>query len=96
MRVTGEGGADFAQESVNMRLAPKPKSPQFFSLATPVQVSGTFTGFKVGVAPGGVAETIGRQLFSLIVVPVQKLTAKEIPRDGSDVCSGSLRDALVR
>ena len=41
MRVTGEGGADFGRESVSLRLAPKPKSPQFFSLATPVQVSGT-------------------------------------------------------
>src|SRR5215510_5677803 len=48
MRVTGEGGADFSRESVSLRLEPKPKSPQFFSLATPVQVNGSFTGFKVG------------------------------------------------
>ena len=96
MRVTGEGGADFSRESVSLRLAPKPKSPQFFSLATPVQVNGSFTGFKVGVAPGGVAETIGRQLFSVILVPMQKLTQKEIPRDGSDICAGAMREALVR
>ena len=52
MRVTGEGGADFARESVSLRLAPKPKSAQFFSLATPVQVNGSFTDFKIGVAQG--------------------------------------------
>ena len=96
MRVTGEGGADFGRESVSLRLAPKPKSPQFFSLATPVQVNGSFTDFKIGVAPGGVAETIGRQLFSLILVPMQKLTEKEIPRDGSDICADALREALIR
>ena len=95
MRVTGQGSADFSRESVNLRLAPRAKSPQFFSLATPVQVNGSFTGFKIGVAPGGVAETIVRQLFSLIVVPVQKLTTKRIPRDGSDVCAGGLREALA-
>jgi uncharacterized protein involved in outer membrane biogenesis len=96
MRVTGEGGADFGSESVHLRLAPKPKSPQFFSLATPVQVNGSFTHFKVGVAPGGVAETIARQLFSLILVPIQKLTEKKIPRDGADICSHAIREALMR
>jgi uncharacterized protein involved in outer membrane biogenesis len=96
MRVTGEGGADFGSESVALRLEPKPKSPQFFSLATPVQVNGSFTDFKVGVAPGGVAETIGRQLFSLFLVPLQKLTEKEIPRDGSDICANAIREALAR
>ena len=46
--------------------------------------------------PAGVAETVGRQLFSLIVVPMQKLTTKAIPRDGSDICSSALREALAR
>jgi uncharacterized protein involved in outer membrane biogenesis len=96
MRVTGAGGADFDRERVNFVLAPKPKSPQFFSLATPVQVNGTFTDYKIGVAPGGVAETIGRQIFSLILVPMQKLTEKEIPRDGSDICTNAMREAMNR
>ena len=59
-------------------------------------MNGTFTEFKIGVAPGGVADTIGRQLFSLILVPMQKLTAKEIPRDGSDICSNAMREAFKR
>jgi len=96
MRVTGAGGADFDRERVNLILVPKPKSPQFFSLATPVQVNGTFTDYKIGVAPGGVAETIGRQIFSLILVPMQKLTAKKIPRDGSDICASAMREAMNR
>ena len=96
MRVTGAGGADFDKERVNLVLAPKAKSPQFFSLATPVQVNGTFTDYTIGVAPGGVAETIGRQIFSLILVPMQKLTEKEIPRDGSDICENAIREAMKR
>jgi hypothetical protein len=43
-----------------------------------------------------VAETIGRQIFSLILVPLQKLTEKEIPRDGSDICENAIREAMKR
>ena len=75
----------------NLRLSPKPKSPQFFSLATPVAVSGTFTDFKIGVAPGGVADTTARLLTSLFVVPVEKLVKGRPPRDGADVCTNALR-----
>ena len=46
-------------------------------------------------ARGG-SRTVGRQLFSLILVPLQKLTEKEIPRDGSDICANALRAALAR
>jgi uncharacterized protein involved in outer membrane biogenesis len=96
MRVAGEGGANFKQDTLHFTLVPKAKVPQFFSLATPVQVGGTFTDFHIGVAPGGVAETIGRQLFSIILVPIEKLTAENIPRDGSDICTNAIRQALNR
>jgi hypothetical protein len=96
MRVAGVGQADFERETLHFYLAPKPKSPQFFSLATPIQVTGTFTEFKIGVAPGGVADTLGRQLLSIVVVPLQKLTQPEIPRDGADVCVNAMREIRAR
>ena len=96
MRVSGVGQADFEREALHLYLAPKPKSPQFFSLATPVQVTGTFTEYKIGVAPGGVADTLARQLFSIVAVPLQKLTQPEIPRDGADVCVNAMREIRAR
>jgi hypothetical protein len=90
MRVRGEGRVDFGSEQVYLLLAPKAKEAQFFSLATPVQVNGSFTDFKVGLAPGAAVETAARLLTSIFVVPLQKLTQAKIPRDGADMCADAL------
>jgi hypothetical protein len=92
MRVTGVGNVDFATEVLAFRLVPKAKIPQFFSLATPVQVSGTITDFKIGVASSDGVETVGRLLTSIFVVPIQKLTQHSLPRDGADVCTNAMRE----
>jgi AsmA family protein len=92
MRVAGEGRVDFDTETMLFRLAPRAKTAQFFSLATPIAVSGKLTDFEIGVAPGGVAETTVRFLTSLFVVPVQKLAQGRVPRDGADVCTNPMRD----
>lgn len=94
MRVVGRGSADFDEESLDLRMRPQAKSAQFFSLATPIQVTGTFSDFKIGVAPGGMIETIGRLATSIVWVPLQKLFGKKIPADGADVCQATLEDAL--
>jgi hypothetical protein len=95
MRVAGEGRVDFTTETMAFKLAPRAKTAQFFSLSTPIQVTGKLTDFKIGVAPGGVAETTVRFLTSLFVVPLQKLTEGQVPRDGADVCTNALRDVQV-
>ena len=87
MRVKGEGRVDFTSEVLAFRLVPRPKIPQFFSLATPVGVDGTITHFKIGVASSDVLDTVGRVLTSIFVVPWQKLTQPNLPRDGADVCA---------
>ena len=92
MRVNGVGKVDFATEALAFRLVPKAKSPQFLSLATPVQVSGKITDFKVSVAGSDVLETTGRLLTSIFVVPIQKLTQRSLPRDGADVCVKAMRE----
>ena len=91
MRVNGVGKVDFATEELAFRLAPKAKSPQFFSLATPVQVTGKITDFKIGVAGSDLMETVGRLLTSIFVVPFEMLTQKDLPRDGADVCAKAMR-----
>ena len=91
MRVSGVGKVDFATEELAFRLAPKAKSPQFFSLATPVQVTGKITDFKIGVAGSDLMETVGRFFTSVFVVPFEMLTQKDLPRDGADVCAKAMR-----
>jgi uncharacterized protein involved in outer membrane biogenesis len=90
MRVTGKGWADFGSETLSLRMRPQAKTAQFLSLATPIQVSGTFSDFKIGVSPGDVIETVGRLATSIIWVPLQKLFGKKIPQDGNDVCTEPL------
>ena len=96
MRVTGKGSADFGTETLNLRMRPQAKTAQFLSLATPVQVTGTFKNFKIGISPGDVIETVGRLATSIVWVPLQKLFGRKIPRDGSDVCGESFQVLPVR
>ncbi len=96
MRVGGTGRVDFDSETLEFRLAPRAKTAQFFSLATPIAVSGKLTDYRIGVAPGGVTDTALRLLTSVIVVPIQKLTQGSVARDGADVCTAAMRDAERR
>ncbi|MBC8006438.1 MAG: AsmA family protein [Prolixibacteraceae bacterium] len=86
MRVTGKGQADFKEENFDLRMRPQAKTAQFLSLATPIQISGPFNNFKIGVSAGDIIGTVGRLATSIFWVPLQKLAGKKIPTDGSDVC----------
>jgi uncharacterized protein involved in outer membrane biogenesis len=91
MRVLGTGKADFAKEVFNVRMSPQAKTAQFLSLETPIEVTGTFNNFKIGVSPGDVVGTVGRLVTSIFWVPLQKLGGKKIPADGADVCFPSFQ-----
>ncbi|MGH7948555.1 MAG: hypothetical protein ACREQF_04960, partial [Candidatus Binataceae bacterium] len=90
MRVSGKGSADFTTEKLNLRMRPLAKTAQFLSLATPIEVAGPFTDFKIKVSPGDIVETVGRLATSIVWVPLQKLFGKTIPTDGRDVCALTL------
>ena len=91
IRVTGRGGVDFADETLAFRFEPRAKEPQPFSLATPVEVTGTLTDFRVGPSPVDVLATVPRFLGSLILAPLGALGVELVPRDGRDVCADPLR-----
>lgn len=91
MRVAGAGNADFATEKMAFKMQPRAKKSQFFSLATPVGVSGTFTDFKVGVATEDILGTFVRFFGSVITVPLESLKGGQPPRDGADVCTDPMR-----
>lgn len=90
VRVQGTGRANFGDESIELRLRPQPKRAQFFSLATPIEVTGRFDDFHIRLNPGDVLATAGRLATSLLWVPLQKLFGKDLPADGADVCAAPL------
>lgn len=86
MRVSGKGGVDFTAEDIQLYVQPRAKTPQFLSLAVPIEVTGNFENFHVGVRTADVIESVGQFATSVIWVPIQMLFGKEIPADGRDVC----------
>lgn len=90
MRVGGTAKVDFTDETLAVHLQPKAKKPQFFSLATPIDVGGQITEPKIGLG-GAIMSTIGNFFGSIVTTPIQMLTSKTVPRDGEDVCSQGLR-----
>jgi uncharacterized protein involved in outer membrane biogenesis len=94
-RAQGTATANFNDETIRVRLVPRAKVPQFFVLATPIEVNGTFDDFETGVRTGDVLETVIRWLTSIVVVPIQKLIAVRPPADGNDVCVDVARPPAV-
>ena len=86
IRICGKGQVDFKKETIDLKMAPTPKKPEFFSLATPVEVRGNFADFGVGVQAGGLVGTTVRFIASPVTVPLRRLFSKDLPGDGADVC----------
>jgi uncharacterized protein involved in outer membrane biogenesis len=86
MRVTGKGAVGFAEEDIQLYVQPRAKTPQFMSIAIPVEVGGKFNDFHVGVRTSDVLGTLGQFATSIIWVPLEMLFGKNIPADGHDVC----------
>ncbi|MBW2707273.1 MAG: AsmA family protein, partial [Deltaproteobacteria bacterium] len=86
IRICGKGQVDFKKETIDLKMAPTPKKPEFFSLATPVEVRGNFVDFGVGVQAGGLVGTTVRFIASPVTVPLRRLFSKDLPADGGDVC----------
>ena len=86
IRICGKGQVDFKNETIDLKMAPTPKKPEFFSLATPVEVKGKFADFGVGIQPGGLIGTTVRFIASPVTVPLQRIFSKDLPADGADVC----------
>lgn len=90
IRVQARAHVDFKKQTVYLKLIPRPKRPQFLSLATPLEVSGKFSDFRVGLAPGSLVGTTIRFLTAHIVVPFQWIILNKLPKDGSDVCPDAI------
>lgn len=86
MSVEGTAVIDFKARELSLQAKPKAKKPEFFSIAIPVEVSGKFDDFGIGVRPGHIVRTVGTFITSPVHVPLRRLFAGEIPADGKDAC----------
>lgn len=87
IRICAKGQVDFTKNRVDLVVNPKAKKAEFFSLATPLKVHGTFSDLNIGVKRGGIAETAVRFIASPAVVPLKRTFTDRIPKNGSDVCA---------
>jgi len=86
IRICGNGQVNFKTKHIDLKVAPTPKRPEFFSLATPLEVKGKFSDFGVGVQTGGLFGTSIRFLTSPIHVPLRRLAGEGLPKEGDDIC----------
>ena len=87
IRICGKGQVDFSTNQIDMTISPTPKKPEFFNLATPLRVRGSFSDIRLGVKKGGTIGTAVKFITSPIHVPIRRIVTKKIPKDGRDACT---------
>jgi uncharacterized protein involved in outer membrane biogenesis len=86
MSVAGKVDIDFTSQEIDILMAPRAKRPEFFSLATPVKINGSFDDFGVGVSKVRAARSVVSFITSPIHVPIRRVFKKEVPADGREAC----------
>jgi hypothetical protein len=90
VRVQGKGTVDFKTGAIDFHMKPTPKSAHFFSLATPVSVSGTLMEPDIKVTADNVLKTAFRVVTSVVRVPFQRMFAASMEPDGREACSAAM------
>jgi uncharacterized protein involved in outer membrane biogenesis len=84
--IRGRGSIDIANRSLDLIVAPQAKREKFFSMSTPVAITGPWDDFQVGVTKVGIAATLFRWYMALIYVPYKWLSGERFPADGLTTC----------
>jgi AsmA-like protein len=86
MSIEGEANINFKTEEIKLKMAPKAKRPEYFSLATPVNVKGSFEEFGIGINKLRLTTSLASFLTSPVHVPFRRLFSGERPADGDEAC----------
>lgn len=86
MRIAGKADVDFKNRTFKVIMAPKAKRPEFFSLAVPIKVDGTFEDFGFGIGMTRLTGAVVSFITSPVHVPIRRVFADEIPEDGVEAC----------
>lgn len=86
MSIEGEANINFKSEELKLKVSPKAKRPEFFSLATPVNVKGNFKDFGIAINKLKLTTSLASFITSPVHVPVRRIFAGERPQDGVEAC----------
>ena len=89
MRIAGTSEIDFNTRRLAVRLAPKAKKPEFFSMAVPIQVKGKFDDFGFSVGGLRLAGQLVSFVTSPIHVPIKRIFTNDAPTDGVEACKAA-------
>lgn len=99
IRICANGSVNLKDQRVDIKVKPRAKKAEFFSLATPLEVHGSFNDIKIGLAGGGAVGSAIKFVASPVTAPLQRIFSAKIPKDGRDVCSMELgpddRDKII-
>ncbi len=95
MRVEGSADIDFRQRTLEVRAKPKAKKPEFFSLAVPVGLKGTFEDFGIKINPVVLTGKAISFVTSPLHVPVRRLFKRKEPEDSVQACAEAWRAEFV-
>jgi len=95
MSIEGEANINFKTREFKVKAVPKAKRPEFFSLATPVKVGGSFEDFKIGINKLRLTTSLASFITSPLHVPVRRLFVGERPQDGREACKMAWKNRNV-
>lgn len=86
LRAEGKGEINLKNKKIKLKIYPKAKKTQWFSLETPVEIHGNIDDFNVKVDPKNVAGTVVRNIANLSYLYLPLLKYRNIDKNGRDVC----------
>lgn len=87
MRIAGKLDIDFNTRELEIKLAPKAKSPEFFSMAIPIQVKGSLDDFGLKIGVLRMTGQVVSFITSPIHVPIRRVFTEDSPQDGVEACT---------
>jgi hypothetical protein len=88
--VHGRAKFDFHAQRVDVKLAPKAKSPEFFSAATPIHIEGRFEDFGLDVRMSDLIGSVVSIVTSPIHVPIRRIFTSPVDLTGPEACLAAL------
>jgi len=86
MRIARKVDVNFVEETFDITMAPKAKNPEFFNIAIPIKLKGSFEDFGIKIGIVRMAGQIVSFVTSPIHVPIRRVFSEEVSADGVEAC----------
>ena len=86
MRIAGKADINFVEEYIDIKLAPRAKNPEFFNVAIPIKLKGSFEDFGIKIGVFRMAGQVVSFITSPIHVPIRRVFTEAEPADGVEAC----------